>query len=184
MPTQSITDVSITCSDEGYSVGGTVSGLTAPGLVLSAGGDTYAVPANATRFTMPAAVADGGRYAVSVRTQPAGLTCTVSRGTGTMPAGGVTEIGVTCAASHYTLGGSISGLTAAGLVLTDGVERLAVSANAIQFSMPEAFAYGSDYTVSIAAQPAGSHCQVSGAEGTVIGDVGTVQVNCAAAASR
>jgi hypothetical protein len=54
--------------------------------VLSASGDTYRVPANATHFTMPTAIAYGSTYAVSVQTQPAGLTCTVGGGTGTMPA--------------------------------------------------------------------------------------------------
>ncbi len=182
LPTHSVTDVSITCSDQAYGVGGTIAGLTAAGLVLSEGGDTLALPAGATRFTMPAAVASAGRYAVGVKTQPAGLTCTVSRATGTMPATAVTDIDVTCASSSHTLGGSISGLTAAGLVLTDGVESLSVAANATLFSMPNALADGSDYDVAIEAQPKGARCQIADGQGTVAGDVGTVQVTCEPAA--
>jgi hypothetical protein len=183
MPTQDVTDVSITCSDQAYSLGGTVTGLTSTGLVLSDGSDTYSVPANATTFAMPTAVAYGSSYTVSIQTQPAGLTCTVSRGTGTMPTSAVTNVGVTCASSSYTLGGSISGLTTSGLVLTDGTDSLSVSANAAQFSMPNALAYGSNYAVTIQAQPTRGSCQIINGTGTMAADVATVQVTCGAPAS-
>ncbi len=178
MPTHDVTDISVTCSEQAYSLGGTVTGLTTAGLVLSDGSNTYNVPPNATDFTMPVAVAYGSRYTVSVQTQPAGLTCTVSGGTGTMPAGAVTT--VTCASTSYTLGGSISGLTTSGLVLTDGVDNLSVSANATQFSMPNALAYGSNYAVTIQDQPSRGACQIINGTGAVTGDVGTVQVICEA----
>jgi hypothetical protein len=180
MPTHNVTDVSITCSDQAYSLGGTVAGLTTSGLVLSGGGDTYRVPANATHFTMPTAIAYGSAYAVSVQTQPAGLTCTVGDGTGIMPASAVTKVDLTCASASYTLGGSISGLTTSGLVLTDGTDNLSVSANAAQFSMPNALASGSSYAVTIQAQPSGESCQITAGTGTSTGDVDTVRVTCEA----
>ena len=184
MPTHNVTDISITCSEEAYSVGGTVAGLATSGLVLSDGDDSYSVPANATNFTMPTAVADGSKYAVSVETQPAGSTCTVSAATGTMRAGAVTNVTVTCASDSYTLGGSISGLTTSGLVLTDGVDNLSVSANAGQFSMPSALAYGSSYAVTIRAQPNRGVCQITNGTGIgiVTGDIGRVQITCGAPA--
>jgi uncharacterized protein with beta-barrel porin domain len=89
---------------------------------------------------------------------------------------------VTCASVSYTLGGSISGLTTSGLVLTDGMDNLSVSANATQFSMPNALAYGSNYAVTIQAQPSRGACQITNGTGTVTGDVGTVQVTCGAPA--
>jgi hypothetical protein len=182
MPTHNVTDISITCSAEAYGLGGTIAGLAATGLVLSDGSDTYRVPANATKFAMPTAIALGSRYTVSVQTQPAGLTCTVSGGTGTMGASAVTDVDVTCAPVSYTLGGSISGLTTSGLVLTDGMDNLSVAANATQFSMPNALAYGSGYAVTIQAQPSHGGCQITHGSGTVTGEVGTVQVACEAAA--
>jgi len=182
IPTHSVTDVSITCSEEAYSLGGTVTGLTSPGLVLSDGSNTYSVPVNANHFTMPTAVAYGSSYTVNVQTQPAGLTCTISGGTGTMPANAVTDVGVTCASSSYTLGGAISGLKSSGLVLTDGMDDLSVSANAAQFSMPNALAYGSDFAVTIKAQPSIGTCQITHGTGTVSGHVSTVQVTCGAPA--
>jgi hypothetical protein len=182
MPTHNVTDVSITCSAEAHSLGGPVVGLAATGLVLSDGTDTYSVPADATKFTMPTAIADGSRYTVGVQTQPAGLTCTVGGGMGTMGAGAVTNVDVTCAPVSYTLGGSISGLTATGLVLTDGMDNLSVSANATQFSMPNALAYGGSYAVTIQTQPSGASCQITRGTGTVTGEVDTVQVTCEAPA--
>jgi RNase P/RNase MRP subunit p29 len=178
VPTHSVTDISITCSREAYSLSGRVVGLTAPGLVLSDGSESYRVPADATRFTMPTAIAGGSSYALSIQTQPSGLTCTVSSGAGTMPADAVAV--VTCASSAYTLGGSISGLRSSGLVLTDGVDDLAVSSNAAQFSMPHALADGSDYAVTIKEEPSAGTCHISDGTGTVSGDVGTVQVTCTA----
>jgi uncharacterized protein with beta-barrel porin domain len=90
---------------------------------------------------------------------------------------------VTCASSSYTLGGPISGLRASGLILTDGVDDLSVSTNAAQFSMPHALAYGSDYAVTIKAQPSAGTCHITHGTGTVSGDVGTVQVTCTAPAT-
>ena len=182
IPTHSVTDISVTCSDEAYSLGGEVAGLTVPGLVLSDGDDTISVPVDATHFTMPTAVASGSSYSVSVQSQPVGLTCTVSRGTGTVAAGAVTNVDVTCASSSFTLGGSISGLTTSGLVLTDGTDDLSVSANAARFSMPNAFADGSDYAVTVKAQPRSAACQIIHGTGAVSAEVETVQVTCGAAA--
>jgi hypothetical protein len=178
MPTHNVTDVSIICSDEAYSLGGTIAGLAAAGLVLSDGNDTYSLPANATSFTMPAAVAYGSSYKVSVQEQPPGLTCTVNGGTGTMPRSAVTDVAVTCAPVSYTLGGSISGLTASGLVLTDGMDNLSVAANATRFSMPNALAFGSSYAVTIQAQPSRGSCQIANGTGNVNGEVGTVRITC------
>jgi hypothetical protein len=182
IPTHNVSDVSITCSDEAYSLGGTVAGLTSPGLVLSDGSNTYSVPVNATNFTMPMVVAYGSSYTMNVQTQPAGLTCTISGGTGTMSASAVTDVGVTCASTSYTLGGAISGLRTSGLVLTDGMDDLSVAANAAQFSMPNALAYGSEYAVTVKAQPSAGTCQITHGTGTMSGHVSTVQVTCGAAA--
>jgi hypothetical protein len=183
MPARDVTNVSIVCSEEAYGLGGTVVGLTAAGLVLSDGDNELRVPADATDFTMPEALARGSNYTVSVKLQPTGLTCTVSEGTGTMPAGPVTEVAVTCSSTRYTLGGSISGLKTSGLVLTDGTESLSVAANAGQFSMPSALAEGSPYAVTIQAQPSGASCRVTDGSGTMTGEVGSVRVSCEAPTS-
>jgi hypothetical protein len=74
-------------------VGGTISGLTANGLVLqNNGGDNLTVSSNATLFQFSTPIVTGSRYNVTVKTQPSGLTCTVGNGSGT----NVTNITVNC----------------------------------------------------------------------------------------
>lgn len=60
-----------------------LNGLTTGGLVLVNGTDRQEVPAGAATHEM-AKVYEDGPYAVKVLQQPAGQTCTVSNGTGTM----------------------------------------------------------------------------------------------------
>ncbi|MCL7983389.1 MAG: YncE family protein, partial [marine benthic group bacterium] len=66
-----------------YTVGGTVSGLTGTVALLNNGGDGLSVSADGG-FTFATPLADGAGYAVTVGTQPAGQTCEVASGTGTI----------------------------------------------------------------------------------------------------
>ncbi|MNQ35041.1 hypothetical protein D3C85_485150 [compost metagenome] len=78
-----------------YAIGGTVSGLAAPGLVLqNNAGDDLAIAADgAFRFTTP--VASGARYQVTVFAQPAGQLCAVvnDRGQADAP---MSDVAVSC----------------------------------------------------------------------------------------
>ncbi|WP_035822696.1 hypothetical protein [Janthinobacterium sp. RA13] len=89
----------VTCSQNKYTVGGTVSGLTVDGLVLINGSTTTTVAKDATTFTMSGSVAYGDTYGISVsETQPKGLKCTVQPGTGggTMGEANVTTVQIVC----------------------------------------------------------------------------------------
>ena len=97
-----------------YNVGGAVSGLTGGTLVLrNNGGDDLTVTANGS-FTFVTPVADGSVYDVTVFTQPAGHTCSVSNGSGVIPGADETSVAVTCSAtlqytlkvSNYSIGGA------------------------------------------------------------------------------
>ena len=179
MPAAAVTSVAVACADQTYSLGGTINGLTASGLVLANGTDTLTVAANATSFTMPTAVAYGSTYAVTVQTQPAGLTCTPSNATGTMPAAPVANVAIICALTTYTIGGSISGLTASGLVLANGMDTLAVAANAAMFTMPNGMSSGSIYDITVQTQPTGQLCTVTNGSGSVAtSDITTAAVSC------
>jgi len=85
-----------------YSLEGTLSGLTAGGLVLSNGNDFISVPANSTAFLMPTAVAEHSSYHVIVSSQPQGLYCTVTNGAGSMPSSAVTDIQIECSQASST----------------------------------------------------------------------------------
>ena len=181
MPAANISNVAVVCAARNYQLEGSISGLTASGLVLADGSDTLTVAAHASGFTMPISVAYGAQYALTIRTQPVGLTCTVSGGSGTMPSNDVTAIAVTCANGAYTLGGTITGLSAGGLILANGTDRLAVAANAAQFTLPTPVVTTSSYALTIARQPSGMTCTASGGTGTMPpGNYAGIAVSCAA----
>ena len=181
MPAADVGTVTIVCADQSYALGGTISGLNGTGLILANGADQLAVSAGASSFTMPALIAFGSGYAVTAAMQPTGLTCSVSAGTGTMPAGAVNSVAVVCSDHAYTLGGTLSGLVSSGLVLTDGTDWLSVATNATVFSMPTGVAFSSNYTVTVAAQPTGLNCTVTGGTGSMpASTVASVQVTCVA----
>jgi hypothetical protein len=173
-----VTNVVVTCSSLSYTLGGTIKGLTAAGLKLSNGADTISVPINATTFQFDQKVTYTSSYAVGVAAEPTGMNCSVSNGTGTMPAADVTNVLVTCSPQAYTVGGTISGLTQAGLVLANGGDLLTVSANGT-FTMPQPVAYGSGYDVIVHTQPTGQNCTVANGSGTMgAGNVTNVAVTC------
>lgn len=176
----SVANVAVTCSNQSYPVGGSISGLSGAGLVLANGTDTVAVNSGALSFTMPTAVVYNGSYAVRVQSQPAGLTCSVNNGAGTMGGTAVTNIAVACTANIYTVGGSISGLTTSGLVLlNNGGDALSVSANAAQFTMNAGVAYGSPYAIAVQSEPMGLVCAVSnGAAVMGARDIADVSIDC------
>jgi hypothetical protein len=90
-----------------YAIGGTVSGLTGSGLVLQdsftnttlnySGLDSDSVTGNGS-FTFPTALATGSSYNVTVTTQPAGQTCSVTNGSGNVGTSNITSVVVTCSA--------------------------------------------------------------------------------------
>src|SRR6202012_2868237 len=122
--TSDVSDVAVTCVAAGHHVGGTVSGLSAAGLGLANGTDTVTVAATATTFSLSALLNTGAAYAVTVQTQPTGQVCSVANGSGTLSSADVSNVVVTCAEQAFALGGSVSGLTASGLVLANGSDTL------------------------------------------------------------
>ena len=76
----------------------------------------------------------------------------------------------------YSLGGSISGLTQAGLVLSNGSSTLAVASGSTSFSFDGG--QSGSYSVKVSSQPSGQTCVVNQAEGTLSAQVSSVQVVC------
>jgi hypothetical protein len=178
-----ITNVAVTCTTNTYSIGGTVTGLTGAGLVLqdNAGND-LTVAAGSGTFTFSTPIASGASYAVTVKTQPSGpsQTCAVTAATGTVVSANVGNVVVTCTTNTYTVGGSVAGLTASGLVLQNNSgDDLTVSATSTSFTFATAVASGATYSVSVKTQPAGQTCAVASASGTVVAaPVTNVAVSC------
>ena len=110
------------------------------------------MPANATTFTLGAVLLEGSTYTITVRTQPIGLVCTVSNDSGTAGAADVNAPALSCVPTAISLGGSVSGLTASGLVLANAGSTLTVPSSATTFSFGAVLAPGADYDVTVQTQ--------------------------------
>jgi uncharacterized repeat protein (TIGR03803 family) len=171
-----------------YTIGGSITGLTASGLVLADGSQTVSPTSGATSFTFPTAVASGTNYSVTVQTQPSGEICSVAGGSGTTGSSNVTSVVVSCATA-YTIGGTISGVTASGLVLDDGSQtespasgqKVSPALDATSFTFPMPVVTGTDYSVNVFTRPSGEICSVINGSG-IIGssNVTNVAVSCSA----
>jgi hypothetical protein len=169
-----------------FTIGGTVSGLTTGTSVtlLDNGTDSLKVSANGT-FTFATALATGTAFKVTVSTQPTGLYCAVTGGSGKVGTKNVTTVKVACGSSStpHTIGGTVAGLnTGTSVTLLDnGTDSLTVSANGT-FTFKTSLLPGAAYKVTVSKQPTGLVCKVAGGSGTVgIKNVTTVKVTCAVA---
>lgn len=76
-----------------------------------------------------------------------------------------------------SLRGSVSGLDGATVLLELATRRMEIGDG--PFSFPDSLAYGSTYSLGIAAQPAGRYCTIRGGRGDVGPyDVTGVEVRC------
>ena len=178
-----ITSITITCTTNVYSIGGTVTGLAGTGLVLQQdGGDDLPITGDGT-FTFVTKIASGTAFEVTVAAQPSGptQTCTVSGGDGTVGGADVTSVTINCTTNRYTIGGTVTGLAGGGLVLQqDGGDDLPITANGT-FAFSTTVASGDSYAVTVLAQPTSpwQTCSVASGTGTVgSGDVTSVSITC------
>lgn len=162
-----------------YTVSGNVSGLATNKSVtlLNNGSDIKVVSSNGG-FTFSNALASGS-YTVTVAVQPAGQTCTISNGSGTISNIHITNVSVSCT-NTYTVGGNISGLAASGLVLKLNSTNLIIANGANSFKFATALTTGTAYTVSVGIQPVGYLCTVSNGSGTISTiNISNISINCA-----
>lgn len=121
-----------------FFVGGHVMGLAGSGLVLqNNAADDLTITADGT-FVFPAKLVSGGAFDVTVKTQPMApkQSCVVSGGKGLVANGNVTTVAVNCTTDRFTIGGTVSGLAGAGLVLQDNAgDAISVNANG-EFAFP------------------------------------------------
>ena len=99
---------------------------------------------------------------MTVKTNPAGQTCTVSNGSGTVRVANVTNVAVNCVATtaSYSVGGTVSGLSGTVVLQDNGGDDLSVSANG-SFTFATKLADGSAYSVTVQDQPDRPELQVS-----------------------
>ena len=145
-------------------------------------GDDLVITADGA-FTFDTALFVGNPYAVTVLTQPTGLsqTCSVSNASGTITGADVTNVQIDCTTNTFSIGGTVSGLAGSGLVLqNNGGDDLAIAADG-GFIFATDLADGSAYSVSVQTQPAdlSQTCTVANASGTLMGaNVSNIEVTC------
>lgn len=171
-------------SDDGdLYLSGSISGLTKEGLVLEnrSNGDSKAIPAGSRGFVFDKGLSNDESFDVQVKTQPAGAVCTPFFNRGRTGAFSINTVEIRCVTNSYQLGGTISGLTAAGLELINGADKLAVPAGATTFAMPAKVADGGAYGLIIFTQPTGQQCTMTGTATGVMGSadkLDAVQITC------
>lgn len=163
-----VNNVAVTCVNVA-TVGGSVAGLaTNAMLTLSDGSSTLTISANGN-FTFADAFAPGAPYAVAITGQPAGQTCAVSNGAGSIDAAGdaVGAVVVACA-PNQTVAGTVAGLLpgGTGLTLSDGNLTLVLTSNGL-FNFGDVLAPNSAYAVSVVSQPQGQSCAISNGAGAI-----------------
>jgi hypothetical protein len=179
--TANVTSIAVVCSPITFTLRGTLNNL-ASGLQVTLennAADPLTLSADGT-FTFSTPVADSGAYNVTVGTQPAGQTCSVTNGQATQVSANVANITVTCSTNTYTIGGSVSGLGAGQQVTLEdnGGNALTVTANT-SFTFTTPVVYGGAYTVTVGTQPSGLACLVSNGSGSpVIAAVTNLGIDC------
>jgi hypothetical protein len=195
------------CGGGDVSIGGTLSGLgsgqtvtlqnnATDNLVLSANGPfTFATPvtvsSSAGSTTTTTTTTTTAPYSVTVLTQPAGQTCTVTNGSGTVSGTtlAVTNVAVSCSAAG-SVGGTVIGLAAGGALTLTSTSTGAAPGGSVtvtnsgQFVIPGVLTPNSSFTVTATSPPTGQTCTVANATGTVIANfTANVPVTCVSNAS-
>jgi len=178
-----VSSITVTCSTNAYTVGGTVSGYASSGLVLqNNGSDDLTINAEGN-FTFSNVIADGSNYTVTVLTQPGNpnQVCTISNGSGAVSGAAISGVTVSCSTTSYMVGGTVSGYTGNGLVLqNNGGDDLTINAEG-NFTFNSAVADSSEYAVSVLIQPNSPNqvCTISNGSGTLGGAaISSVTVAC------
>lgn len=174
-----VTNVAVTCTTNGFTVGGNVTGLTGSGLVLlDNNGDPQAVTQSGP-FTFSKTVGSGSPYAVTVGTQPTNptQTCSVTGGSGTIGSANVANVAVQCTTNNLSVSGTITGLLGTGLVLQTNGQTIPITGSNFTISLPS----GTAYNVQVTTQPTSPPqiCVVANGSGTLTNaNVTGVTVTC------
>ncbi len=127
--TRNVSNITVSCSINTYTVGGSVAGLAAGQQVTleDNGGDSLTVTGNGP-FVFATSLTYGSAYTATVGTQPTGgLICLVSNGAASSISADVTNVGINCVPNtvSFTTPGSYTwtvpaGLTSISVVATGG----------------------------------------------------------------
>jgi 6-phosphogluconolactonase (cycloisomerase 2 family) len=176
-----VTNITVTCSTQTFTVGGTVTGLAGSGLRLqNNGADALAIASNgAFVFTTPIAASSAYNVTVSAQPDNPAQTCVVANGSGTLGAM-VANVAVTCATSTFTVGATITGLRGTGLVLSNNdTDTLRINADG-DYEFSTVITSGGTYDIAIDTVPRTpvQRCTVFSGSGTVTNANVIANISC------
>jgi hypothetical protein len=148
-----------------YVLSGSVAGLTQSGLILSNRGEMLSVAAGSTAYRFPNAISYGTEFNIQVAASPQFLQCTILLSRGSAGTTSTSNADVVCNRAAFSLGGTITGLTTAGLILSNGIDTVSIPAASTAFLFPVTVAGGSTLNVRVQTQPTGKTCTVTGGSG-------------------
>jgi hypothetical protein len=160
-------------------VGGTVSGNTRAGLVVTNNdGPRLEIPAGATSFAFRELVSTDSNYNVKVLASPDNTTgCQVVNGTGSGKAVfNVTTVRIVCTLKTYPLTARINGPHPGPLELVNGADRKEVAPTETAVQMTE-IAEDAVYGLAVL-KSEGQTCTIANGSGTMTTAGATVDVNC------
>jgi hypothetical protein len=167
-----------------YTIGGIISGLTGTVVLQNKDMDLSTIISNGTAtvpFTFSTTLIAGATYAVTVKTQPAGQTCSIVRGIGIIPGANVYTVKVTCSEFTHTVSGIVSGLAGTVVLQNNDVDLSTIVSSGTD-TVPFTFialADGTSYDVMIREDPSRQACTIANGSGTLSGaDITGVTVTC------
>jgi hypothetical protein len=171
------TTVTATCTTttQNFTLSVAATGLSGTLVVQDNKSDQLTFTTNSTQ-AFATQYASGSTYSVTIQSQPAGQTCTLSgNASGTIAAN--TTVTANCV-SNFTLSVAVTGLNGTLVMQDDKIDTLTFTTNNTQ-TFASTYASGSTYSVSVQTQPAGQTCTLSAnASGTIAANT-TVTATCA-----
>jgi len=146
--------------------------------LLNDGTDSLILQGNGG-FQFPARLPSGSAYDVTLASYTSGAPCTINNGAGTIASSNVIDIVVSCTAPSFTVGGTVSGLTAGESVtlLDNGGDALTINSNG-SFTFATKVTQNNGYDVT-AQPPSGVDCPIANENGTIDwANVTNVTVSC------
>jgi hypothetical protein len=178
--TSNITVTATCVTNATYTISVAVTGLTGTLVVQDNTGAALTFTSNNTQ-TFSNTYTSGATYSVTVQTQPAGQTCTLSSNASGTITSNIT-VTATCAATTYSLSVSVSGLSGTVVMQDDQGQTLTFTSNNTQ-TFSNTYANGATYTVSVTSQPTDQSCIPTYSTATINANT-TIMATCATGATR
>lgn len=178
-----VNDVNVKCSQNGFTIGGAVSGLKAGDSVQLLLGDNKqenisVISTNpGGAFTFKTRVPAGSRYSVNVGAQPPGQVCTPTNNTG-KASGPVNNVTITCSERFFIVSGKVTGWSGSNMTLKNQKTNSYSNVTSDGTFIFPAEVYGTPYEIIIDTYPVLQDCLVTNGIGTVTKDVNSVAVEC------